>query len=117
MSTIRVNSIESVTAGSEDYYLARAWVNFNGTGTIAIRDDGNVSSITDNGTGDTTITFSNSIVDANYVTAGTGGGTNRNHILNKENAAVPTTSAVRVRTLIPNVSVNDEAQVNVVVHR
>jgi uncharacterized protein (AIM24 family) len=38
-------------------YGCRAWVNFNGTGTVAIRDDGNVTSITDNGTGDYTINF------------------------------------------------------------
>lgn len=51
MSTIKVNSIEPANAGSEDYFLARAWVNFNGTGTVAIRADGGVSSITDSGTG------------------------------------------------------------------
>jgi hypothetical protein len=44
----------------------KAWVNFNGTGTVAIRDDFNVSSITDNNTGDYTINFSASLADANY---------------------------------------------------
>ena len=47
-------------------YLCRAWVNFNGSGTVAIRDDGNVSSITDNGTGNYTVTFSTAMPDANY---------------------------------------------------
>jgi hypothetical protein len=47
-------------------YGCRAWVNFNGTGTVAIRASGNVSSITDNGTGNYTINFTTSIVDANY---------------------------------------------------
>ena len=47
-------------------YGCRAWVNFNGTGTVAIRASGNVSSITDNGTGVYTINFTTSIVDANY---------------------------------------------------
>jgi hypothetical protein len=44
----------------------RAWVNFNGTGTVAIRASFNVSSITDNGTGDYTVNFTNAMPDANY---------------------------------------------------
>ncbi len=47
-------------------YGCRAWVNFNGTGTVAIRASGNVSSITDNGTGDYTINFTTAMPDANY---------------------------------------------------
>jgi hypothetical protein len=47
-------------------YGCRAWVNFNGTGTVAIRASGNVSSITDNGTGDYTVNFTNAMTDANY---------------------------------------------------
>jgi hypothetical protein len=45
----------------------RAWVNFNGTGTVAIRASGNVSSITDNGTGDYTVNFTTAMPDANYI--------------------------------------------------
>ena len=44
----------------------RAWVNFNGTGTVAIRGSGNVSSITDNGTGDYTVTMATALPDINY---------------------------------------------------
>jgi hypothetical protein len=51
-------------------YGCRAWVNFNGTGTVAIRASGNVSSITDNGTGDYTVNFTNAMPDANYSAAG-----------------------------------------------
>ena len=47
-------------------YGCRAWVNFNGTGTPAIRGSGNVSSITDVGTGQYTVNFSNNMPDANY---------------------------------------------------
>jgi hypothetical protein len=47
-------------------YGCRAWVNFNGTGTISIRASGNVSSITDNGSGDYTINFSSAMPDGNY---------------------------------------------------
>ena len=44
----------------------KAWVNFNGTGTVAIRDSYNVSSITDNSTGQYTINFSNNMANTNY---------------------------------------------------
>jgi hypothetical protein len=57
--TFRNNSVEVGT-------LCRAWVNFNGTGTVAIRASFNVSSITDNGTGDYTVNFTNAFSDANY---------------------------------------------------
>ena len=49
-------------------YGCRAWVNFNGTGTVAINASGNVSSITDNGVGDYTVNFSTAISDTNYAT-------------------------------------------------
>jgi hypothetical protein len=54
-------------SGSAPIYACRAWVNFNGTGTVAIRASGNVSSITDNGTGDYTVNFTTAMPDANYV--------------------------------------------------
>ena len=47
-------------------YGCRAWVNFNGTGTVAIRASGNVSSITDNGTGDYTVNFTAGMPDTNF---------------------------------------------------
>lgn len=52
--------------GTAPVYAARAWVNFNGTGTVAIRASGNVSSITDNGTGDYTVNFTTAMPDASY---------------------------------------------------
>jgi hypothetical protein len=54
-------------------YGCRAWVNFNGTGTAAIRASGNVSSITDNGTGDYTVNFTTAMPDTNYCVTGTAG--------------------------------------------
>jgi len=51
-------------------YGCRAWVNFNGTGTVAIRASGNVTSITDNGTGNYTVNFTTAMPDANYCLAG-----------------------------------------------
>ncbi len=73
MSTLKVNSIEPANAGSEDFYLSRAWVNFNGTGTVSIRADGNVSSITDNGTGIYTVNFSSGMPSASYSAGGATG--------------------------------------------
>lgn len=61
----------TTASGSAPSYSARAWVNFNGTGTVAIRASGNVSSITDRGTGLYTINFSNAMPDANYSVSGT----------------------------------------------
>lgn len=52
--------------GSAPIFAARAWVNFNGTGTVAIRQSGNVASITDNGTGDYTLNFTTALADADY---------------------------------------------------
>jgi hypothetical protein len=70
-------------------YGCRAWVNFNGTGTIAIRGSGNVSSITDNGTGNYFINFASALTDANYSVTGIGG-----HIV----GVVTTFSSVREGT-------------------
>jgi hypothetical protein len=53
-------------SGSAPVYACRAWVNFNGTGTVAIRASGNVSSITDNGTGDYSVNFTTAMSDASY---------------------------------------------------
>ena len=68
MSTAKFNTWLNPT-GTENY-KCRAWVNFNGTGTVAIRASGNVSSITDNGTGDYTINFTAAMPDANYSLVG-----------------------------------------------
>ena len=53
-------------SGSAPIYACRAWVNFDGTGTVAIRASGNVTSITDNGTGNYTVNFTTAMPDANY---------------------------------------------------
>ena len=53
--------------------LAKVWLNMNGTGTVAIRDSFNIASITDNGTGDHTGTFTNAMNNDDFVCAGEGG--------------------------------------------
>ena len=64
---IAANAVTTAKLGTNDASgLAKAWVNWNGTGTVAIRASFNVSSITDNGTGDYTVNFTTAITDANY---------------------------------------------------
>ena len=58
-------------SGTAPLYFCRAWVNFNGTGTVAIRGSGNVSSITDGGTGTFAINFTTAMPDVNYAAVGT----------------------------------------------
>ena len=68
MSTLKVTNIQATgeTASRPVSGVAAAWINFNGTGTIAIRDSFNVSSITDNSTGEYTVNFQNAFADTNY---------------------------------------------------
>jgi hypothetical protein len=62
--------------GAAPMYACRAWVNFDGTGTVGIRASGNVSSITDNGTGNYTINFTTAMPDASYAAVASGRGEN-----------------------------------------
>ena len=73
MSTIKADNIATLAGVSTSMAnavngSAKAWVNFNGQGTVAIRGSYNVSSITDNGTGKYTVNFTNAMPDANYAT-------------------------------------------------
>ena len=70
MSTLRVNTLQDATGSDQPAMAgaAKAWVNFDGTGTVAIRQAFNVSSITDEATGKYTVNFTNEMVDANYST-------------------------------------------------
>jgi tetrahydromethanopterin S-methyltransferase subunit D len=83
----------------------KAWVNFNGTGTVAIRASFNVTSITDNNTGSYTVNFTNALSDANYAavfgTRGNGSSTN-NYISAFENrdSITRTTTALALYSLL-----------------
>jgi len=75
MSTIRVDNF-GPSAGGTTYSargIAKAWVNFNGTGTIAARDSENVSSLTDNGTGEYVVNWTNAFGATDYVPTGSSG--------------------------------------------
>jgi hypothetical protein len=97
--------LSGAQTGSAPVYGARAWVNFNGTGTVAIRESGNVSSITDNGVGDYTINFSTAMPDANYATIGSAGvgGFNGVYLAAQSGdgtRGIQTTAATQIRTLV-----------------
>ena len=77
-------------------YGCRAWVNFTGTGTVAIRGSGNVSSITDNGTGDYTVNFTTAMPDANYMATQSVG--NNNYGVAGVAASAGSTSALLLQT-------------------
>jgi hypothetical protein len=116
-------------SGSAPVYGARAWVNFNGSGTVAIRASGNVSSITDNGVGDYTVNFTTPMPDASYsisgtaARSGTSGSSGAGISVTPNDAVTPrTVSACRV-VLLANAGDGafdqnvDSTQVNVVIHR
>jgi len=89
-------------SGSAPVYACRAWVNFNGKGTVAIRASGNVSSITDNGAGDYTVNFTTAMSDADYIVFGSVASPFVNRQMNTRAtvdtgpATLKTTSALRV---------------------
>lgn len=69
MSTLKADTIQNTSGGAvtlTNQYAIKIWINFNGTGTIATRDSFNVSGIADEGTGDYTTTFTNSMSSGDY---------------------------------------------------
>jgi hypothetical protein len=116
------NAVTAAKLGSaEQSGLCKAWVNFNGTSTVAIRASYNVSSITDNGVGDYTVNFTTALADANYAVCGacnlniTG---NTSRVFSAPAAAAPTTTAVRVGTTFStNGSSEDQLYVHVAIFR
>lgn len=88
--------------GTQIGTLCRAWVNFNGTGTVAIRASFNVSSITDNGTGDYTVNFTTAMPDANYAYAGSSGQNDNTTLISVSSGSTQTASAARLHTTFQN---------------
>ena len=127
MSTLKAANIQSTTTGAPTFktssgteigQLVKVWVNFDGTGTIAIRDDFNVTDLTDNGTGDYTVNFTNSMSDTNYAVAlsaasdETGGSGNRRIISPRTKA----TNSQRIScNAVSNSGAKDCVQVNMVI--
>ena len=95
------------TGGINGAQLAKAWVNFNGTGTVAIRDSYNVSSITDNGTGDYTINYSTAFSNANYCANVSA----RNYSIIAAAAGSITTTSIRVGTYTSTMTSDDSTHI------
>ena len=118
MSTAKFN--QWLNPDGTENYKCRAWVNFNGTGTVAIRAAGNVSSITDNGTGDYTVNFTTAMVDANYSITGASGGVaggTAGGVSLYDQATARTTSLFRVLTVNTSGGSVDVPQINVAIFR
>lgn len=116
---------------TEQSRLCRAWVNFDGTGTVAIRASYNVSSITDNGVGDYTVNFTTAMPDANYCFnlsandngTGTGGPSQTNGFAygswkRGTNSCVYNTGSMRFQIGYPaSVDLYDQTHINVAIFR
>lgn len=119
-STITMNSGSVIQdpPGNAPSYLCRAWVNFNGTETVAIRAASNVSSITDNGSGDYTLNFTTALSDGNYAVTGTAG-----QVISSSPRALslqgttPTTTSARIICGVPGASFNDCQFIGVAIFR
>lgn len=117
MSTAKFDTLSNL-AGTQTVPVAtvaqgvsRAWVNFNGTGTVAIRAAFNVSSITDNGTGNYTVNFTTAMADTNYVT------TYSDYSWGLGYQEAFTTTSFRTVSMSNNFTVNDVAVILVAVFR
>lgn len=110
-----------IPGGSTLYpdFACRAWVNFNGQGTVAIRASGNVTSVTDLGTGSYQLNFTAAMPDANYAVVGTSK-TDDNTTRQTTYAPNPydyTTTSVKLLTHISNATATDTAINNVAIFR
>lgn len=134
MSTAKFDTLSNL-AGTQTVPVAtvaqgsaKAWVNFNGTGTVAIRASFNVSSITDNGTGDYTVNFTTAMPDANYCFSmsasddGTGAGQSNGFAYGSwkrgPNSCVYNTTSMRFQLGYPaNETLYDQTNINVAIFR
>lgn len=107
MSTIKVTTIQDTAGGNssttEEIFegRAKAWLNFTDSGTVAIRADYNVNTITDNGTGDYTVNFTTAMPDANYaiVFGGTTNTGNRGANILGQNTSNASKTTTQIRLL------------------
>ena len=100
-------------------YGCRAWVNFNGQGTVAIRASGGVTSITDNGTGAYTINFTTAMPDANYSVVSNGADITTSTLgsIGLRSASAATTTTVAVGSSAGDGSAYDQAYMNFAIFR
>jgi hypothetical protein len=131
MSTLKTSNIQDTSGNNNStpeeisQGRAKAWITFNGTGTVANRDKFNIATITDNGTGDYTLTFTNNMSSSDYVVVGNAGfGSNSywNSVYIHANPASPyyqepTTSAFRITVSYSGAAANlgDQNRVSIAV--
>ena len=99
--------------------LCKVWVNFNGVGTIAARDSFNMTSLTDNGTGDYTTTFANDFSNANYVFLGNSMYENsRSHVHGQSSNTTYATGSMRgISAFVSGTNGEDTADDGTIVNR
>jgi aspartokinase len=129
MSTLRCTNLQDTSGGNSlttaQIYngAAKAWVNFNGTGTVAIRAQFNVSSITDNGTGQYVVNITNALSDANYscqLSGSSNSSFNMCFVIDSTGvySATRTTSSIPIAAFRRSDGSNDDAQsINVSFYR
>ena len=137
MSVLQVTNVRSnstsfntpvvfqTSGGTENGQLAKAWVNWNGSGTVAIRGDFNVNSVGDNGTGDYTINLSTSVVDGNLACVGACGNSSfggmafqtAQRSAGGTAVSTPSASAIRCTMGQANVGYQDCEQIHAIVCR
>lgn len=111
MSTIKVDNIQ--TTGGAGLYPSKVWVNFAGTGTVTIRDGGNVSSITDYRAGEYGVNYTSNFSNANYAAVYSSGRvTSRSDHYNLAccDLGAATTSSFYVRAIGPNSSTEVDSE-------
>jgi hypothetical protein len=122
-SSLQINSATlGSQTGSAPMFAARAWVNFDGTGTVAIRANGNVSSITDNGVGRYTVNFTTAMVDAEYAVTIAGRKSDSNDDANfvstyGNTIRLPTTTSCPISTSFVGLNGGDFPSISVTIFR
>jgi WD40 repeat protein len=121
-SILRVNTLTDASSGNStamstiNQGTAKAWFNFNGTGTVAILDSFNAASITDNGTGDYTTTISNAMATINYCYTALGGNTSASSTVRIENTDKRTTTKMELIAYNTSQAELDMADLNALFH-
>jgi len=120
-ANITAAKLNGAQSGSAPIYGARAWVNFNGTGTVAIKASGNVTSISDNGTGSYAVNLTTAMPDVNYAcvmaTKGSGGAGTPFLPVEHASLAARTTSSIAFYVIALNGATPDADTVEVVFFR
>lgn len=110
-------ALAETPSGSAPLAFCRAWVNFNGQGTVAIRGSYNVTSITDDGTGIYTVNFTTAMPDINYAVVG-GSGNNLTFSFITPNAGTKTTTSSKIYTTASSsIALGDPLEVCVAIFR